>query len=198
MKASKLVYNNYNYISVSGVAQIGVAYTIDKGKKYFGLEEWNNSETFRNIKLGYLDSFRSNNIEDVIDFILLFSYNPNDKQIYLIGCMKNVKQIKCNEIDEIRNQLAGQNWLNSIQNEFQNINDNGLGFKKYKNCWNSNYIVEKTEESFIVNVRYVESIILEEQINLTEIFPNINNLKRLSVLYNLPIEIQEFVLKYGQ
>ena len=52
MKASKLVYNNYNYISVSGVAQIGVAYTIDKGKKYFGLEEWNNSETFRNIKLG--------------------------------------------------------------------------------------------------------------------------------------------------
>ena len=69
MKASKLVYNNYNYISVSGVAQIGVAYTIDKGKKYFGLEEWNNSEKFRNIKLGYLDSFRSNNIEDVIDFI---------------------------------------------------------------------------------------------------------------------------------
>lgn len=194
MKASKLVYNKNDYFSVSGFAQVGVEFVIDNKKKFFGFEEWNNNDIFKNLKIGYLDSFRARKIENKIDLVSMFSYNAKHKKVYLIGYMKNVRQLESNEIDVIKKLLEEVNWLNSIQDDFQNVSDNNTGFEKFKKCFNSKEIITKTENSFVVNLKYEEIKILKNSINLTEIFPNINNLKRLSVLYNLPIEIQNFIL----
>ena len=195
MKASKLVYNCNGYDSVNGIAQVGIEFSINNKKKFFGLEEWNNNKIIKNLKLGYLDSFRANKINGVVEYIVLFFYNPNDKKVYLAGCLKNVRQLDFNEIQEKRNFLEEQNWINIVQENFQNINDDGLGFKKFKKCWSSNDIIVKTEKSFVFNLEYEKLIFLDIPLNLTDIFPEINNLKRLSVLYNLKREIQEFILK---
>lgn len=196
MKASKLVYNCDGYDSVNSLAQVGIEFSINNKKKFFGLEEWNNNKIIKNLKLGYLDSFRANKINGVVEYIVLFFYNPNDKKVYLAGCLKNVRQLDFNEIQEKRNFLDEQNWINIVKENFQNINDDdGLGFKKFKKCWSSNDIIAKTEKSFVFNLEYEKLIFLDLPLNLTDIFPEINNLKRLSVLYNLKREIQEFILK---
>lgn len=193
MKASKLVYNTTDFIQVSGKAQTGISFTINSKKKFFGLEEWNNNETIKKRKLVYIDSFRSRERNGDVDFILLFMFNPTNKNVYFVGCLKNVKQLTDDEIQGIRDDLGNQDWLNTVQNHFNQINDDGSGFKKYTKCWNSNSIVAETEKSFVLNVSYDELKFLEKLINLTEIYPEINNLKRLSVLYNLPNEIQELI-----
>ena len=125
MKASKLVYNNNDYLYVSGFAKVGIEFSINSKKIFFGLEEWNNNEIIKDLKLGYLDSFRANKVDGVIDFILLFSYYQEEKKVCLIGCLKNVRQLDCNKIKEIRNLLLGRNWLNIVREDFQNINDDG-------------------------------------------------------------------------
>jgi len=195
MKASKLVYNCNGYDSVNSVAQVGIEFSINNKKRFFGLEEWNNNKIIRDLKIGYLDTFRANKINKVIEIIVLFSFNKKNKKVYLIGCMKNVKQLECNEIYEIRKNLNQQNWLNIVHKHFQNVNDDNTGFEKYEKCWYTNDIITKTEKSFVFNLKYERIIFLDTPLNLTDIFPEINNLKRLSVLYNLKGEIQEYILK---
>lgn len=113
--------------------------------------------------------------------------------------MKNVRQLECNEIYAIRKNLNQQNWLNIVHKHFQNVNDDNTGFEKYKNCWISNDIIAKTEESFLFNLKYEKLYFLNKPINLSEIYPEINKkwkwLKTLYSITNLPIEIQEFILK---
>ena len=59
-KISKLVYNRNNWTCVSGVAQTGIHVINSKRKNYyFGLEEWNQNNVFKGLKIAYLDSFRS-------------------------------------------------------------------------------------------------------------------------------------------
>lgn len=199
MKASKLVYNCNGYNSVNTVAQVGIEFSINNKKKFFGLEEWNNNKIIKDLKIGYLDSFRTNQVNSLIELIWLFSYYPTDRKIYLVGYMKNVRQLECNEIYAIRKNLNQQNWLNIVHKHFQNVNDDNTGFEKYKNCWISNDIIAKTEESFLFNLKYEKLYFLNKPINLLEIYPEINKkwkwLKTLYSITNLPIEIQEFILK---
>lgn len=199
MKASKLVYNCNGYNSVNTVAQVGIEFSINNKKKFFGLEEWNNNKIIKDLKIGYLDSFRTNQVNSLIELIWLFSYYPTDRKIYLVGYMKNVRQLECNEIYAIRKNLNQQNWLNIVHKHFQNVNDDNTGFEKYKNCWISNDIIAKTEESFLFNLKYEKLYFLNKPINLSEIYPEINKkwkwLKTLYSITNLPIEIQEFILK---
>ena len=199
MKASKLVYNCNVYDSVNSVAQVGIEFSIKNKKRFFGLEEWNNNKIIRDLKIGYLDSFRTNKVNGLTELICLFSYNTTDRKIYLVGYMKNVRQLECNEIYAIRKNLNQQNWLNIVHKHFQNVNDDNTGFEKYKNCWISNDIIAKTEESFLFNLKYEKLYFLNKPINLSEIYPEINKkwkwLKTLYSITNLPIEIQEFILK---
>lgn len=185
MKASKLVYNFNGYNSVNSVAQVGVEFSIKNKKRFFGLEEWNNNKIIKDLKIGYLDSFRSNQVNDLTELIWLFSYYPTDRKIYLVGYMKNVRQLECNEIYEIRNLLLGRNWLNFVREDFKNVNDDGLGFEKYKKCLYSNDIITKIEKSFVFNLKYDETFFLDKPLNLTDIFPEINKKwRRLRLLYN--------------
>jgi hypothetical protein len=195
MKASKLVYNCNGYDSVNSVAQVGIEFSINNKKKFYGLEEWNKNKIIKNLTLGYLDSFRAKEINGIIEDIVLFFYNPNKKEVYLVGCLKNVRQLDFKEIQEIRNNLTGQNWLINVSENFHNINDDGEGFEKYRKCYSSNNIIAKSEESFVFNLQYEKLLFLKTPLNLTAFFPEINNLKRLSVLYNLNEEIQEFIIK---
>lgn len=76
MKASKLVYNCNGYNSVNTVAQVGIEFSINNKKKFFGLEEWNNNKIIKDLKIGYLDSFRTNQVNSLIELIWLFCIIP--------------------------------------------------------------------------------------------------------------------------
>lgn len=198
MKASKLVYNTNNYQSVSGCAQTGINVIFDDIHYYFGLEEWNNSKVLKKFKLAYLDSFRSHNRIEIIDCILLFSFKPVNRQVYFIGFLKKVEQIKDNEIEGVKQQLIVNDWLNIVQNDFNAIGDNRNvnQHQEYMNCWESDNIVANTGKAFILNIKYKEANFFKEEnyINLTQIDPRINQKwKRLSVLYNLPNDLLMYI-----
>jgi len=191
MKASKFVYNDNDWTSVSGLAQTGIIVNRNeqnKKKYYFGLEEWNNSNILRNHKLAYLDSFRSHSRPAMYDHVNLFMFSPLEKVIYHVGFMTGVKQLSNNQIPEIRAQLDANNWLNTIEPSFHAINDQRsiIENREYMQSWDSDSIVEKTNDAFILNVTYDSWTIFPIPINLTRIDPNVNSRwRRLSVLYNV-------------
>ena len=191
MKSSKLVHNTNNYTAISGDAQCGVLVNNANRVNYFiGLEEWNNNKILQKLKIAYLDSFRLCVRPNEIDKILLFSFNPINRHIYLVGYLYGVKQIKDTEIQEIRNNLLEENWLQEAQQDFHNIGDfrEIENHNQYYNCWNSNTIVAEPGKNFILNVRYDNIKIFEYpyKINFTNLFPELNSKwRRLSILYNI-------------
>ena len=195
MKASKLVHNTNNYTAVSGDAQCGLLVdNINRKNYYIGFEEWNNNKILQKLCIAYLDSFRSCNHPTQIDKILLFTFNPQNNQIYLVGYLYEVNQIKNTEIQGIRDDLVNQNWLQQVQQDFHNIGDirEIVNNNQYYNCWNSNNVVSNPGQNFILNVRYKSITIFEKpyKINLTNLFPELNlTWGRLSVLYNIPEEM---------
>jgi hypothetical protein len=202
MKASKLVYNNNNFTSVSGVAQTGIYVTRNnkKASYYFGNEEWLNNQTLKKMKIGYIDSYRRTTRLGIEPKIALFMYNRYDSQIYHIGNLYKVKQIIPEEIEEIRQELLQNNWLNYAQEGFNNIGDNRQinQHTQYFNCWNSNNITGDIGKSFIINIRYSRIEIFKEKLqvnNLSLSLPLINKKwKRLVDLYNVPEEWERHLL----
>lgn len=199
MKASKLIHNTSNYTSISSNAQCGILVNnANRNNYYIGLEEWNNNKVLKNLKIAYLDSFRSNDRPNEIDKIFLFSYNTQNHHIYLVGYLCGVTQIKNNEVDGIRNNLLEENWLKQVQQDFHNIQDIRQieHHNQYYGCWNSNTIIANPGKNFILNVRYRSIKILEPQnrIDLTVIFPELNlTWRRLRCLYDIPTEIMVII-----
>jgi len=199
MKASKLVHNSCNYISVCGNAQIGVLVNnLPDFKYFFGLEEWNNNDILKKEKIAYIDSFRVFNRPNLISRLFLFTYDITDKNIYLIGYLTNAKQLQNRDIEGIRESLIIQNWLQILQLDFNNIGDfrQIQNHHEYLNCWNSNNIVAETGKGFIVNIKYekIQLFEIHERINLSEIYPEINlKWKRLSRLYNTFEDMEELL-----
>ena len=185
MKVSKIVNNTNNWKSISGIAQTGIMVnTIGLSESFFlGLEEWNNSEILRKLKLAYLDSFRSVKRTEYFDCINLINYKNGI--VYLVGKIEGVKQLENDEIEEIRNTLSHHNWLPKIKNDFTSLNETQIieNPQEYLTCWNSEEIVAPTNQSFILNLRYEKILFLKEPINLTELDIRANNWRRLSKLF---------------
>lgn len=202
MKASKLVYNNNNYTAVSGLAQAGIWVPSNKLVKrgyYFGLEEWMNTSILKEMKLGYIDSFRRILRPGVEERVVLFMYNPNDNQIYYIGNLYGVEQLNDQDIDQIRINLINENWLDIVQTDFNNIGDQRLiqNHKEYMKCWNAQLIVGPTGGSYIVNIKYKKLEIFSKKllVNLTQINPQINNKwRRLIDLYDVPKKWEKYFI----
>jgi hypothetical protein len=194
MKASKFVFNNNHYTAVSGLAQLGILVPSNKLLKrayYFGLEEWMNNPILKELKLGYIDSFRRTLRTGVEERVVLFMYNPNDNQIYYVGNLYGVEQLNEQEINQIRINLNNENWLEIVQTDFNNIGDQRLiqNHKEYMKCWHAQLIVGPTGGSFIVNIKYkkLEIFSEKERVNITKLIPEVNNSwKKLSILYNVP------------
>jgi hypothetical protein len=193
-KISKLVHNTNNWTCIAGVAKTGIHVTNSERKSYyFGLEEWNNSEVLKKHQFAYLDSFRSFPRFDYFEKIELINYNQ--QTVYHVGRLKGVKQIKCNEIPEIKKTLLDENWLEQVQMDFHQINDlreieNNI---EYMSCWKSEEIVAPINEGFILNVRYDEMTFFDNAIDLSALNPEINNLKRLVLLFELPPQIESIL-----
>jgi len=199
MYASKLVHNNNNWTSVSGLAQTGIL--VDTNKKnsyYFGLEEWINNSILRKMKVGYIDSYRAFHRTDAVDRIILFSFNPTNRQVYYVGNLYKVRQLANEEINPLKTML-NQNWLGEVQNGFHNIGDNRpiQNHIEYMGCWDSNNIVAETRQSFILNIRY-EKIKLfpkKDWVNLTELIPEINSQwKRLIHRFNVSPDLEQYFI----
>lgn len=192
MKVSKIVNNSNNWKSISGIVQTGILIKNNGlAKSYFlGLEEWNNSEILRELKLAYLDSFRSVRRTEYFDCINLINYKNGI--VYLVGKIEGVKQLENDEIEEIRNTLSHHNWLPKIKNDFTSLNETQLfeNPQEYLKCWNSENIVAPTNQSFILNLRYEKILFLKKPINLTELDNRANNWRRLSKLFNVSNELE--------
>ena len=187
MFASKLVYNENSWESVSGFAQTGVPVH----KHYFGFEEWLNNLFLKSKKLGYIDSFRAYCRDKKYDRIALFMYNPMDKNVYYVGNLYKVVQLKDADIQKYRDTLNQENWLEQIKRDFDKTTtlNNSNAFQSYSNCFNSNTIVGDTAQSFVLNIEYKKLEIFPEKINLTSRIPEINNrFRRLRQLYTIPTE----------
>jgi hypothetical protein len=187
MYASKLVYNENIWESVSGHAQAGVSVH----KNFFGFEEWINNSFLKSKKLGYIDSFRAYRRDKKYDRIALFMYNPMDKNVYYVGNLYKVVQLKDADIQKYRDTLNQENWLGQIKRDFDKTTtlNNSNAFQSYSNCFNSNTIVGDTAQSFVLNIEYKKLEIFPEKINLTSRIPEINNrFRRLRKLYTIPAE----------
>jgi hypothetical protein len=192
-KISKVVHNIKNWKSVSGVAQTGIHVNSSTRKNYyFGLEEWNNSDIFKKHKLFYLDSFRSYPRFDYYEKIELINFNKST--VFHIGTLVGVTSLKCKDIQEIRNKLINDNWLNEVEKNFNDINDTRPieSHLEYMQCWNSEDIIAPINEGFILNLRYEDFIYFDQPINLTLHNKEVNSLwKRLIKLYDLKIEFND-------
>jgi len=191
--ASKLVYNTNNYTSVLGNAQTGILVKNKKKPYYFGLEEWNNQPLFKKKKVAYLDSYRRFVRVGTADRIALIYYNPNDKTVYHYGNLWGVRQLQNKEINELRDYLNNNNWLQLVENSFNSIADLRAinAHTEYMRSWNSNNIIAGTGESFILNIEYEKAEFFEQDkwINLTKIIPAINNKwRKLNQRYTVPKE----------
>lgn len=200
MYASKLVCNNYNWTTVSGLAQKGIF--VYRGKNisyYFGLEEWLNNAFLRKMKVGYIDSYRAHLRHGFAERIALFTYCKSNRQVYYVGDIYDVCQVADEEIEDLRNILIGQNWLQEVERGFHNIGDNRANgnHTDYMQCWNSNLIIAQTGQAFILNIRYEKFELLPQRdwVNLSELNGEINNRwRRLVHRYIVPDEYEEYFI----
>ncbi|MFN3849399.1 MAG: hypothetical protein ACK4NY_08230 [Spirosomataceae bacterium] len=172
--------------------QVGVTGFINNQSYQYGFEQWLNNDILKDLKLGYLDCYRSHNFNDLAERVIIFQLLRGN--IWYIGNLYGVKQLCYNEIEEIQNQLIEQNWLDIINNNFIEIGDLRLldETHEYLQHYNANHIVGNPDTNpFILNIRYSELKLLTNPINLTQIYPQINNKwRRLSIRYNnIPNEL---------
>jgi len=191
MYVAKLVTNDNLWTAVSGQAQCGVSINTETKKHYyFGLEEWMNHSILKKMKLGYLDCYRHNTYNDVANRIALISFNKNTKTVTHVGNLYDVRQLKDDEIAHIKQQLAEQNWLKIIENNFRELTDERLrtGYNKFLECWNASQI----SNSFNCNISYERITIFPpaQQINLTVLNKLVNNWKRLSQRFIVSEELE--------
>lgn len=190
--AAKLIWNSNNWISPTfsnDQANFGIKIATKKFNYVFGLEEWLNNDFMKAHKMGYIDCYRASRHVDDTD-ILLFSRNPNNKEIYLIGKIFKARQIKDQEIMQIRDILNSQNWNDTLIKpifETKESNNNPIGFRQYYNeNFTSNTIVGKSPKGFIVNIKYDDIQIFEKRISLTELDAIVNTKwRRLSKRYSI-------------
>ena len=114
-----------------------------------------------------------------------------DKNVYYVGNLYKVVQLKDADIQKYRDTLNQENWLEQIKRDFDKTNtlNTSAAFQSYSNCFNSNTIVGDTAQSFVLNIEYKKLEIFPEKINLTSRIPEINNrFRRLRQLYTIPAE----------
>ena len=185
MYASKLVLNSNGWISPTGLASDGV--NVNNGS-FYGFEEWLNSPIFRELKIGYIDSFRTNRSTIPYDRIALFTYLKGNKNVYYVGNLYGVKQITYKELLNIRGLLNKRNWIVERKTELDKIFHNSNAFDLYNRCYNSNIITGATQTTFVCNLKYdrFELFEMKKWVNLTQINPDINSCwRRLKILYNV-------------
>lgn len=185
MYASKLVLNSNGWASPTSLASDGV--NINNGS-FFGFEEWLNDPVFRELKIGYIDSFRTDRSNTNYDRVALFTYLKGKKIVYYVGNLYGVKQINYPELLNIRGLLQNRKWMEERKTELNTIFNETNAFELYNNCFNSNHITGGTQTTFVCNFKYekLELFKTEKWVNLTKLDSSINNRwKRLKILYNV-------------
>lgn len=149
------------------------------------------------MKLGYLDCYRSNNIQGV-ENVVLFTIDPAGQRI-VVGIMHDVEQLQNHERIEIWNQMNDANYIEHIvAPAFIGIEaaDAAEGTNVFLQCnygLNENLLPQVqgvNPNGFFVNVRYrkIEMFHVgdERRINLNHIYHGINRRwNRLGKLYHV-------------
>lgn len=185
MYISKLVYNSNDWTSPTGLASNGI--TLNNGDVY-GFEEWLNNSNLKELKIGFLESFRKRKRPEKIGRIALITFFKRTRTVYYVGNLYDVTQINNNQIP-LKRQLLPENWLDIISadltRQFPNTNANEL----YLQCYNSNIISGPIGGSFVFNIKYekLELFPREKWINLTKLNSEVNiKWKHLKQLYSAP------------
>ncbi len=172
MKASKLVYNSNGWTSLTGLTRDGVR--LNNGSA-FGFEEWLNNPILKELKVGYIDSFRSADVDNRIDKIVLFTLE--NRVNYYVGQIIGASRIDNVEVLNTRARLINRNWLINVNNELNNIFNDPNAFIKYNRCFNSNKVTGNTESTFICNLKYESMEIFQREnwINISEMGQRVNS-----------------------
>jgi hypothetical protein len=213
MRAARLVWSDNGWTYPQGGADHGVDVNSFNPPYRYGLEEFLFNKELLKLKIGYLDCYRYQTIQDIED-VLLFAFSPTKpRQIIVIGKIHQVQQIQDQEKVQIWNDLNQLNYLDQIVNpafrQIEGIENNqqanGTNIfiqNNYGNAINNLPLIHgAAPNGFMVNLKYEEIEYYpeghERRINLSNIDPGINNAwKRLTVLYyvqNRPLIVNHFL-----
>lgn len=155
MKAKTFDSRNH-FTGPQSLSNFGIEIDCQNEKKSLGLEELNGIPLLIKNKLAYLPAFSSDRFDEEFELDLFFSRGGNT---WHYGTMRGVKQIKEEEVPELRKQLEN---LPEIAHEcISNAPEFNLCieyvFKIWKRNFDTNTILEKKpNDRFIVNVHYKE------------------------------------------
>jgi hypothetical protein len=183
--AARLVWNIHNWQYPSGQTNHGVFVPRVGGGYHYGLEEWLNHKKLRELKIGYLDCYRTTVRNDGPQNILLYTIDPISRHYYHVGLIQGVSQIHDSvpQINQVKAAL-GEDWLqNPIDLDFRRLNhtlpgQQPAGTNLYRtHNWNATNIVSTPPDGFIVNIRYQKIDLFDrsEWVDLTKMDPEISN-----------------------
>jgi hypothetical protein len=183
--AARIVWNIDNWEYPSGLTDHGISVSHKNGDYHYGLEEWLNNKRLRELKLGYLDSYRITNRKEASSDILLYTIDPEKNHYYHVGLLYGVSQldpIDPNLITSVKNKLSLDWLVDPIEQDFRRIEktpagQNSKGKEIYRqNNWNSKKIISEPPGGFIVNIRYdnLELFNRSKWVNLTAKDPEIS------------------------
>jgi hypothetical protein len=203
MRAAKVIWSNNGWTFPQGNADYGVSVNGQNGNYRYGLEEFLFNDQLIQRKLGYLDCYRAQQIDQVED-VLLFTLTPlpHPRQIIVVGIMRGVQQLNDHEKIPVWDDFQQANYIEIVVNPaFQQIeeldnNEHAIGTTVFIN---NNYGVDANNlplinglapRGFFLNLRYREIQFFAEgddrRINLTDPDPGVNNAwRRLTILYHL-------------
>ena len=201
MRAAKVIWSNNGWTLPQGNVDYGVPVNGLNENYRYGLEEFLFNDQLIQRKLGYLDCYRAQQIDQVED-VLLFTLTPlpHPRQIIVVGIMRGVQQLNDHEKNPVWNDFQQANYIQTVINPaFQQIeelenNEHAIGTSVFiennygHNIDNLPLIQGGAPNGFFVNLRYGEIEIFQEgdnrRINLTDHDQGVNQAwKRLTILY---------------
>ena len=193
MNAAKLIWNSNRWEFTTGEEKENGVQVKAKDFEYiYGLEEWLFNVKLKTLKIGYLDCYRNlkSDYRDIVD-VALFARNPIDKNVYHIGNLFGVKQLRDEEITHVKEQLDGINWSNGVILEnfkrLEQVDYNPVGHQVYlQNNYNVDAVRAKQPNGFCMNIRYNSIEVFDKPISVTNINSSINKIwKRLTIRYKI-------------
>ncbi|MCL6102393.1 MAG: hypothetical protein M1292_07875 [Bacteroidetes bacterium] len=180
MRAKTFASNN-GWTSPVSLSTFGIPIPQQNPKKHLGLEEFNFIKIMKDRKLAYIPCFSSSRAGSFdID---LFYLNDVNHTTYHYATLKGVRSIQKNEIAGLRQDLITAGLPQWVANDARFQDNYGpelfpIALEKWNLLFNCNNIIaNRTDDRFILNVRY-EELIQEEAVRV-----GWNNLHFASRLY---------------
>jgi hypothetical protein len=196
-RAARIIWSDNNWDFPQGNADYGVPVNDVNPPYKYGLEEFLFNQQLLDLNLGYLDCYRSNNIQGV-ENVVIFTIDPAGQRV-VVGIMHEVEQLQNHETIDIWNQMNDANYIEqTVAPAFSWIEtaNAAAGTNVFLQCnygLNENFLPQVQgvqPNGFFVNLRYRKIEIFhvgdERRLNLSQFYPGINQRwNRLGKLYHV-------------